>query len=157
MKDALLSAIGFLPNWYITACLLTGLVILPIMAFISCRPLLRGLSYGLWETVIFYKVGVSYWRVFKRLMKAVFINFPFWGLLNSTTSSITNNAGGWYGIFSWRLEKSFTRARSIRESKEAKEKANNPEPVETDDTEVGTTDDGYYDDDFFNFDTDNDK
>ena len=86
----------------------------------------------------------------------MFIDFPFWGLVNSTTSSVTNNAGGWYGTFSWRLEKSFTRARSIRESKE---EANKPAPVESDDTEATTADDedGYYDNDFFDFDKDNEK
>lgn len=126
MKDAILSVVGFLPNWYIAACLITGLVIFPIIAVLASRPLLRGLSYGLWETVVFYKCGVSFWRVFKRFVRTVFIDLPSWGFLNST-SSITNNAGGWYGIFSWRLKKSFTRANSIRENKET---AKNPAPIE---------------------------
>ena len=131
MKDAFLSVVGFLPNWYIAACLITGMVIFPIMVVLASRPLLRGFSYGLWETVIIYKCGVSFWRVFKRFVRTVFIDLPSWGFLNNP-SSITNNAGGWYGIFRWRLNKSFTRAKSIRENKEA---AKNPAPIEPEETD----------------------
>ncbi|AFH14917.1 hypothetical protein LU11_gp386 [Pseudomonas phage Lu11] len=113
---------SWFPDWYIAACLITGFVVLPIMTAIAMRPLLRGLSHGLWEVVIFYKCGVSFWRVFKRFVRAVLIDLPFWGLMNGSVTRVTNNVAGWYGIFRWSFEKDFNRANSIKEARANKKK-----------------------------------
>lgn len=127
------------PMWFVVitaVATLMGYAILMYFAVLALRPVARGLSYGLWETVVFYKCGVSMFRVFKRFLRAVLIDFPFWGFLNTHTTSITNNMAAWRGAFSWSFEKSFTRAISIRERKENKAPA------------VDIDDNSYIDDDF---------
>lgn len=104
------SFMGWFPHWYIAACFMTGFVILPVLVFLASRPLLRGLSYGLYETVVFYKCGISMWRVFKRFMRAVFVDLFVWGLLNSGVENTSNNESSWSGIFRWSFRKTFTRA-----------------------------------------------
>lgn len=119
------------PTWLVVITVIAtiiGYAVFLYFAVYALRPLARGLSYGLWETVVFYKCGVSMFRVFKRFLRAVFIDFPFWGFLNTYTTSITNNVSSWHDVFAWRFEKSFTRANSIRERK-----ANKTPPVDIDD------------------------
>lgn len=94
-----------------------GYAAMLLVAVLAIKPLLRGLSHGLFETVLYYKCGVSVGRVFKRFVRAVFVDFPFWGFANSNTTSITNNLSGWHGVFSWHFKKDFTRANSIKEDK----------------------------------------
>lgn len=87
-----------------------GYAVLVILALLIARPLARGLSYGLYETVVFYKCGISMWRVFKRFVRAVFVDLFVWGLLNSGVENTSNNESSWSGIFRWSFRKTFTRA-----------------------------------------------
>lgn len=103
-----------------------GYALLVVVVAIMLHPLLRGLSHGLWETVCFYKCGVSMWRVFKRFVRAVFVDTFIWGLLNSGVSSVSNNEASWSGIFRWSFRKTFTRAAGKKwnaQQAEAKRKA----------------------------------
>jgi hypothetical protein len=104
------SFMSWFPHWYIAACFMTGFVVLPVLTLLASRPLLRGLSYGLYETVVFYKCGVSMWRVIKRLIKAVLWNTFTWQLLNPGLQNTANNESSWSGIFRWSFRKTFTRA-----------------------------------------------
>ena len=55
------------PMWFVVitaVATLMGYAILMYFAVLALRPVARGLSYGLWETVVFYKCGVSMFRVF---------------------------------------------------------------------------------------------
>lgn len=106
-----------------TIAMCVGYAVMLVLLAVMLQPLLRGLSYGLWETVVFYKCGVSFWRVFKRFLRALFVDLPLWGILNSGVSNTSNNVSSWSGIFRWSFRKEFTRAISKREAREAKAEA----------------------------------
>lgn len=97
------------------------------LAFIL-RPVARGLSHGLWETVVMYKLACPMSRVFKRLARAFYFDMPLWGFLNTNTTQITNNLSGWYGIFGWHFKAKFNRADSLRERELMKAEAATPKP-----------------------------
>lgn len=117
---------SWFPHWYIGACFMLGFVILPVMTFLASRPLLMGLSYGLWETVCYYKCGLPMWKVFKRLFIAVLWDTFTWRFINGYTESVSHDEGSWSGIFRWSFRKTFTRAagkKFIAQQAEAKRKA----------------------------------
>lgn len=93
-----------------TFAMLFGYAVLIILALLILKPMLMGLSYGLWETVCFYKCGVSGWRVFKRGFRAVLWDTFTWRFINGYTESVSNNEASWSGIFRWSFRKTFTRA-----------------------------------------------
>ena len=112
------------PDWYIAACLIVGNVVFPIMIFLAARPLLRGLSYGLWETVVYYKAGCGTWAVVKRFMWAVLFDLFFWSLANQGTQEVSKGGACWTGLFGWYFRKEFTRANSVIKNQRAAQKEN---------------------------------
>jgi len=105
---------GLFPYWYIAACFITGFVVFPIMLALAARPLARGLSHGLWETVVYWKAGVPIWKTFKRLLRAFWFDLWFWHLINSTLDNESIGGAYWWGVFGWSFKKEFTRANSTR-------------------------------------------
>lgn len=125
------------PHWYIAACFITGFVVFPIICGYFLRPIMRGTSHGLYEVVLYWKAGVPMWGMFKRVLKLIFIDVLFWGVMNSSVTKTSIGPASWYGIFGWYYEKSFTRANSKRAANNkavAKtEPATEEEPFELDD------------------------
>lgn len=132
-----------LPTWFAvlnTIALGIGYTVLLFVLARSLRPIARGLSHGLWETVVIYKLGCSMWRVFKRFARAFYFDLPLWGLLNSNTTNISNNLSSWSGIFGWHFKDGFNRADSKRERELMKAEAAASKP-ETESEEAFEWDD----------------
>ena len=108
-----------LPFWLAainTVALVIGYIALAWIALFCMRPLARGLSHGLYETVLYWKAGVPALRVLKRGVRALYFDFPLWGFLNSTTTSTSIGPASWGGVFRWHFRDGFTRSNSIREA-----------------------------------------
>ena len=126
MIEFLASLTGFM---YVLACVcfVTGACGVLWFVVALLQPMLRGLSYGLHETVMYYKGGADLGRVFTRFLRALTFDFLTWGIINSTTQSVSNDMCSWYGIFRWHFKTEFTRKASKQYNAEQKAK---PAPVE---------------------------
>lgn len=88
-----------------------GVLVCLILLAAILKPFARGWSHGIYETILYYRAGADLGRVFTRFLFALLIE-PFVWLGKSTTTSITNDKAGWYGIFSWRYDKDLNRKAS---------------------------------------------
>jgi hypothetical protein len=120
-----------LPHWLVILngfAMGVGYVVLLFVLIYILRPMLRGLSYGLYETVMYYKGGADLGRVFTRFLRALTLDLLTLGDINSNTQSVSNNMCSWYGIFGWHFKAEFNRKASKIYNAEQR---NKPAPVET--------------------------
>jgi len=95
-----------------TLAMIFGYLCLTIIFGFVCRPVLRGVSAGLFETVLYYKAGCSYKTVLKQFL-ASFTTYPFrWIFRGKSCESFSIGGSGWWGIFNWSFDKSLNRKSS---------------------------------------------
>lgn len=130
----MLQAILTLPNWlqnYMAVCLVVGVLVTTVAICFMLRPLARGLSYGMYETVMYYRGGAKIRYVVVQFFNGLIFE-PLRWLGKSNMQSISNNMTSWSGVFSWSFKKEFTRANSKKYNAEQKAEreaaAKNPEP-----------------------------
>lgn len=91
-----------------TLALGIGYVVIMATIYYCTRPILRGLSYGLFQMVLLIKIGAPLRMILKALAFALFREPIAWFGKNSTVN-ISDNYSTWSGIFQWHYSKKLHR------------------------------------------------
>lgn len=106
---------------YSYICMIVGFCVTPFLIVFLTRPLLRGLSYGLYTAVLYYKGGAHWGHIVIQILRAIFVEPLLW-IGNNSQQSSSNNMSSWYGIFGWHFKKEYNRKASKIYNAECKAK-----------------------------------